>query len=178
MTGVQTCALPILWIEIDQQNALPHDGQACRQVDGRGGLADAPFLVRDSDDLTWHAGIKGNSRDEFKREFQPACFLLSRAARSGRLQDEDRRGLEKRLALFLRDRRRAGAPACGRLTRIFLSAATSQPKRATTDGLCDTRVLSKRNEIDREWYTPSVHMAVRLRTRAAMRVRKAKPRQA
>jgi len=49
---------------------------------------------------------------------------------------------------------------------------------AVLTAFAEMTLLSKRKEVDREWYTPSVHRAVRLRKMTAMRVTKAKPRQA
>ena len=39
-----------LGIEIDDQDRLADRGQGRRQIDGRGGLADAAFLIRDRED--------------------------------------------------------------------------------------------------------------------------------
>src|SRR5690606_36855216 len=44
-----------LRVKIDQQHALGSGGKGCSQVDSRGGLADAAFLVGDGDDAS-HAG--------------------------------------------------------------------------------------------------------------------------
>jgi hypothetical protein len=40
-----------LRVEVDQEGGVAAVGQAGRQVDGRGGLADAAFLIDDGDDL-------------------------------------------------------------------------------------------------------------------------------
>ena len=49
-----------LGIDIDEENLMPCHGERRREIDGRGGLTDAAFLVRDGDDsaacvvLFWH----------------------------------------------------------------------------------------------------------------------------
>ena len=50
-----------LRIEIDQQGALARLGQADREVDRGGRLADAPFLIRDAEN-TGHGGARTDSR--------------------------------------------------------------------------------------------------------------------
>ena len=48
-----------LRIEIDQQSAAAGLGQSDRQIDGRGGLADAAFLIGDAEDAAHVQGIGG-----------------------------------------------------------------------------------------------------------------------
>jgi hypothetical protein len=45
-----------LGVKIDEEHALTLSREACRQVDGRRGLADSTFLIRDSDGL--HAAFR------------------------------------------------------------------------------------------------------------------------
>ena len=67
---------------------------------------------------------------------------------------------------------KAGLPP---LTRRSPSAAKSQPKCAATDVIRGMILLSSGNGIDREWHTPSVHMAVRLRRRTARQLKTSLP---
>jgi hypothetical protein len=43
-----------LGVEVDEEDALFGHGERGREVDGRRGFADAPFLVGDGDDPGWH----------------------------------------------------------------------------------------------------------------------------
>ena len=61
-------------IEIDQQHGKPLFRQAGGQVDGGGGLADAPFLVGDSEDRYRHGWSFSGGPFPSKRKFRRREF--------------------------------------------------------------------------------------------------------
>ena len=46
-----------LRVHVDEQDALPGEGEGGREVDGGCGFPDAAFLIGDREDARWHYGV-------------------------------------------------------------------------------------------------------------------------